>query len=242
MKTQYLSYLLLFLPVYGRSQTSGSHTVMFWAGYYNTIKLSQRWSVSSDAQLRTRDYFDKWYQYALRAGGNYAMGKKFTAGAGLAHFALAKYTGKEVHFYKEWRPFQELAFTLKNEKHTILQKVRIEERFLQQVNNSSATNYSFSLRARYRLEWQAPLIGKKVSYVIGDECMVNPLSLGSRYFLDQNRTFAGLNFKVSPHLTFQPQYMKAFQQKKTVLPLENQDVFRLNLIQSFNLHPDHASR
>lgn len=207
---------------------------MLWAGYYNTIRLNNKYSISTDIQFRTRNWAGKWAQQLIRSGINYKLNANTTATTGFAWFRHAQYSGEDIIFKNEWRPWQELSHGIKWNSVASTHRLRLEQRFIQQVVDGKKTNsYDYTTRLRYRFELQFPIKGRVVPALV-NEFMVNPGHMGSEQFLDQNRTFVGVNTKLSGATTLQLQYMKIFLWRVNNI-LEDQNVLRLNIVQQFNL-------
>ncbi|MEJ7671666.1 MAG: DUF2490 domain-containing protein [Chitinophagaceae bacterium] len=208
---------------------------MLWAGYYNTVRFNKNWSLVSDAQLRTRDWSEKWSQLLVRSGVSYTFNEHIAVTGGLAFFKNAQYAEKLLFLKNEWRPWQEFSYQVKLNKINFIQRVRTEQRFLQQVvNNKKSEHYEFTFRLRYRFDWQFPLKENNLKLLIGNEVLINPGFINTTHFFDQNRTFAGLQFKLFSNTSLQSQYLKIFQWRSNASVLEDQNVFRVNIYQQFN--------
>lgn len=208
---------------------------MIWAGYYNTLRFNKRVSLISDAQLRTRNWPAQWSQQLIRSGINYACNDKLSVTAGFAFFKNAQYAGKQLLFKNEWRPWQEISYQLKFRSAAFSQRLRTEQRFLQQVENGSKTNrYEYVFRLRYRFDLLFPL-DERLKLLLGNEVLVNPGYMKNNRFFDQNRTFAGINYKISPVTILQFQFLKIFQWNSSTSVLTDQNVFRVNINQQFTL-------
>ena len=190
----------------------------------------------NDVQVRTINWANDWLLYAGRSGISYNINKKITVTAGFALFRTAQNSGKKLFFKNEWRPWEEISYNLKlKNKITLFQRLRTEQRFLQQTaNNQKTGNYQYIFRIRYRFELQFPLKINTIKILAGNELFVNPGYLNNLLFFDQNRTFAGLNFKLSAHSVLQSQYIKIFQWRSTTSVLEDQNAIRVNFVQQFN--------
>lgn len=223
------------MPVTSTAQHTTTHTNILWAGYGSTIRFNKKWALVNDVQIRTKDWADKWLLYAVRAGLSYNINDHATVTAGLTLFEGAQYVGRDLFFRNEWRPWEELSYQLKLKKINLLQRLRTEQRFLQQViNNRKANIYQYIFRLRYRFEWQFPLTENTIKLMAGNEILINPGYLNNSLFFDQNRTFAGINFKLSATTNLQCQYIKIFQWRSTTSVLEDQNAFRVNVYQQFN--------
>lgn len=187
-------------------------------------------------QVRTKDWADKWVLYAIRTGLGYNINKHTTITAGIALFRSAQYQNNDLLFKNEWRPWEEISYEQKLKKTALLQRLRTEQRFVQQIVDNRKTNvYSYTFRLRYRFEWQFPIKKNAIKLVAGNEVLVNPGYLNSSLFFDQNRTFAGLNFKLSGNTNLQCQYTKIFLWRSTASILEDQNIIRINFYQQFNI-------
>jgi len=239
----HIVFVILFVPPALKAQKKTEHTNMFWAGYYNTIRFNKSWSVQSDAQLRTKDWMEKWSQFLIRTGLSYSFNDRIAVTGGFAFFKNAQYAGKQLLLKNEWRPWQEFSYQLSFNKINFIQRLRTEQRFLQQVENGNLSDhYEYIFRLRYKFEWQFSLPGSKLKLMIGNEVLVNPGYINNTRFFDQNRTFAGINFKMSPVTVLQFQYLKIFQWDSRANVLNDQNVFRLNINQQFSLQKNHYGK
>ena len=218
------------------AQHTATHANMLWFNYNNTVFINDKWSIASDAQLRTRDWTGRWSQFALRTGVAYKINKKFTATAGFAWFGNVRYFNGKPIVPNEWRPWQEVAYQLKGKKINFTQRLRTEQRFQQQVVNEKKTqDYQERFRLRYRFEFGFPVNKEKITASIGNEVMVNPGHISDSVFFDQNRSFFFMNFKLTPATIFQFQFIKLFQWQAANRILDDQNVFRFSIHQQFHL-------
>ncbi len=223
----------MIIPAVSHAQQRTVHTNMLWAGYYNTVRFNKNWSLVSDVQLRTRDWTEKWSQFFVRSGLSYTFNDHAAVTGGLAFIKNAQYLDKLLFFKNEWRSWQEFSYQVKLKKINFTQRLRTEQRFLQQiVNNNKTKNYDYIFRLRYRFDWQFPL-KENLKLLIGNEVMVNPAYINTIRFFDQNRTFAALQFKLLSNTSLQCQYLKIFQWRSNTSVLEDQNVFRINIHQQF---------
>jgi hypothetical protein len=232
--------VILLLPLTSKAQHKTTHTNMLWEGYYNTASFNKHWSLLSDVQIRTKDWTRQWSQLLVRSGVNYKISDHISLTAGFAFFKNAQYANKELLLKNEWRPWQELSYQVKSNKINFLQRLRTEQRFLQQVaDNHKTHNYQYIFRLRYRLEFQIPFQENKFVFLAGNEVLVNPGYLNNSLFFDQNRTFAGINLKLDRNTALQLQYVKILQWHSNTSVLDDQNVARINLLQQFNFRKRH---
>lgn len=223
------------IPFASKSQHKTEHTNMVWVGYYNTVSINKKWSLLSDAQIRTREWAQHWSQMLVRSGLSYKVNEHVSITGGFAFFKNAQYANKDLFLKNEYRPWQEFYYRLKLKKINLTQRLRTEERFQQQVINGQLTkNYQYIFRLRYRCEALFPLKSNKMAFLVANEIMVNPGYINKALFFDQNRTFAGLNVKLKENTALQFQYVKIFQRHSNTRIIENQDVLRVNLFQQLS--------
>jgi hypothetical protein len=232
---QQIVFAILFIPLASKAQHKTEHTNMLWTGYYNTVRFNKNWSLVSDAQLRTKDWTEKWSQLLIRSGLSYAFNDHIMVTVGFAFFKNAQYVEKQLFLKNEWRPWQEISYQVKLNKINLTQRIRTEQRFLQQlVNNILAKTYEYIFRFRYRFDLQIPLQETNLKLLLGNEVMVNPLYINTTRFFDQDRIFAALNYKLTNHTSLQLQYLKIFQWHSNTSVLDDANVFRLNIYQQFS--------
>ncbi len=231
---QHILFTFLLIPVVLNAQHKTVHANLLWAGYYNTVQINNHLSIVSDAQVRTRDWVNQWSQILVRSGLSYSFNNNFAITGGMAFFKNAQYLDKQLFFKNEWRPWQEFSYQIKYIKTNLTHRLRTEQRFLQQVLNNKLTGrYEYVFRLRYRLDWQLPL-NENLKFGLGNETLVNPCYFKNNGFFDQNRTFAGISFTVSPSTSLQVQYLKIFQWRSNLSELEDQNIIRLNANQKIN--------
>ena len=141
MKTK-LVFVLAILGLRGLSQESAKQIKninQVWAGYYNSIIINEKWSVNSDVQFRTKDWFDHNSQAIIRTGLVRKINEKINVTVGLAHF---RFYLTDVVTRGEWRPWEEISQTDKFKKLKIIQRLRIEQRFNQKTKNGEPINDS----------------------------------------------------------------------------------------------------
>jgi len=238
-----LNKIILFLnmALKGFSQNSSSeiiHDNMLWLGYYNTINFNDKWSLNSDAQFRTKNGVKNNSQALIRTGLSYKINNKIDITSGLAHFRFF-ITNERTR--GEWRPWQEIKLTSNFGSVNLINRFRVEQRYIEGVIDSQPSNkYNFNFRFRYRLDVKIPINkekeeGKNFYLLLGNEIMVNAgENINSNYF-DQDRLFVGLNYELNKKITLQFQYMHIWQQLATGNTLMNLDVIRFNLYHTLTI-------
>lgn len=128
-------------------------------------------------------------------------------------------------FRNEHRIFQQLLLENKIKKLTLINRTRLEERF---IENAGGT----AVRGRHLLRFAYPLDKRQQwSAVIYDEAFVNFNSppRGPQSGFDQNRAFAGLNRKLGKHANLEAGYMAQYVNRADPLPDRLNHIILLNL-------------
>ncbi|MBA2614141.1 MAG: DUF2490 domain-containing protein [Bacteroidetes bacterium] len=211
---------------------------MLWIGYYNAIHLNQKWSVNSDIQFRTKNWYNDYSQALIRSGLAFSINDKITVTAGIAHF---RYFITNEKTRGEWRPWQEIAVHDKLTTIKITHRFRLEERFSEQVKSNEPTNeYIFNYRFRYKLDLRFRLIklnenGKNLVALVGNELMINAGKNITYNYFDQNRAYVGVNLELNKKLTLQLQYMHIWQQLSSGNTFLRTEVIRFNFYHTLQL-------
>jgi len=215
-------WILLVVLLYAQfsvAQTKQTTTYQqVWLGYVNHIRLSSKWGIGIDAHIRTKDdFFNGFYQSAIRAGLTYYVTDLLRITAGYAYFNHYPDEGHKNIAQPEHRLFQQLQWQNGYGKVTAFQRLRLEERYRHNILNDStlANGFAFNYRIRYNYQIQVPLkkiFFDKLSVVAADEIMINfGKQIVNNYF-DQNRIFAGFAYQTRGTDQLQIGYMNLFQQ------------------------------
>lgn len=70
---KYIAGAFLLFPFQVMDQHGIQHIAMLWKEYYYSIKLSEKWFLSKDAQIRTSQWTNKWSQFLFRYGADYTF-------------------------------------------------------------------------------------------------------------------------------------------------------------------------
>ncbi|MEJ7912254.1 MAG: DUF2490 domain-containing protein [Chitinophagaceae bacterium] len=223
---QMVAVMLSFLPLLSDAQEK--RPPQFWLGYINNVQLKPHWQIISDLQVRTLNYTTNFSTRSIRTGLVYKRNERVSYAAGLAFFQQIYNGPTKVFFRNEWRPWQEFARVQKHRKVNLTGRIRSEQRLIQQVvDDKLSQSYRFVFRVMFRLEAQYPIVGDRLFLGAGHDLFVLPASLQKSGFLEQNRSYAGLNLKVSPAASIQAQYMMIFRRTNPILATGRTNVARL---------------
>lgn len=229
--------LLLVIGQQAFSQTKEFETEeQTWFGYFNQTRFTNNSGMWVDLHLRlTGNFVDQPGISIARAGYTYYVNDhvKLTA----AYAFATRYSTTGGPNVPEHRPWQQIQWVEKKNWFTMMQWIRLEERFRQKVSAGELIDdYSFNYRIRYNMAFTIPLKGKQVVaktpfLFANNEVMINfGKEIVNNYF-DQNRAFVGFGYQFTSQLNAQLGYMYVFQQ----LPAGN-EYLKINAIRLFVFH------
>jgi hypothetical protein len=190
----------IFLATSALAQENGEENWGAWYMYFGTNKVSDQWSIHTEAQFRFWEFTSNFNQLLLRTGANYHISPEAIATLGYGYIstdASFEELAGEINS-KEHRIFQQ--FILKNKvgKFAFEHRYRLEQRFID-FGDFTDTQH----RARYRLQLSYP-INEVVFINWYDEIFVN---LQDNVF-GQNRLYVALGFHISDNSSVQLGYLK----------------------------------
>lgn len=204
--------LLSILTTYSNAQSVENSGWLFLS---HTQKLSEKFDVLADAQLRTADQYTYWKNVLLRTALSYNLSKKHSIAVGYAYLGEGEKTdnGKEISV--EHRSYAQYQFNFKARKKEISFRGRFEQRFIKEDEK-----VMFSQRARIFASFQAPIFSNtdfsKGLYVkIQNELFLNVQHKDrvNNSILDQNRPYAAVGFRVNEKMDFELGYMRLLKRE-----------------------------
>lgn len=207
-----------------------------WFGYFNQTRFTDKSGMWLDLHLRfTGNYVDNVALSIARAGYTYYLSDQVKLTAAYAY--ATRYSTTAGPDVPEHRPWQQIQWTEKKNGFSLMQWVRLEERFRRRVSAGELTDdYNFNYRIRYNMAFTIPLKGKQVVaktpfIFANNEVMINFGKEIVYNHFDQNRAFVGLGYQFTSHLNAHLGYMYVFQQ----LASGNQ-YLHINAIRLFVFH------
>ena len=188
-----------------------------WFMYFGTHKLSEKYSLHYETQLRNYKIVSNFNQLLPRVGLNYHIDKNTSLTAGYAFIPTQNIfdLGWDEQIITENRIWEQ--FILKNviNRVKIRHRYRLEQRWIKKVdviqisNNTSLSEFSTSYknRARYMLSVKFPISKNEESPLfvsLYDEIFLN---ISDSPF-DQNRLFAALGYQINKQMNFQVGYLR----------------------------------
>ncbi len=195
-----LPLFLLFISMVSNAQQPGEDEWGAWYMYFGTNKVSEKFSIHTEAQARLYETTSNFNQLLLRTGLNYHIDPNAIATFGYGYIDTDNSFGEipgEVNSI-EHRIFEQ--FILKNKVWEFLfeHRYRLEQRFLD-FGDATDTQH----RARYRLQMTLPLTN---TFFLNfyDELFIN---LQDDLF-GQNRLYAAVGVNVTENSSVQLGYLR----------------------------------
>ena len=223
---------LLFTGLIATSQNTptakqiNQHT-QSWYSLNSTFRFSDHWGAVADFHSLNDGLIENNFLF-LRFGGVYWINGKQPVIAGVARLWKAPAEGLQT-WAIENRIYQQWSTATHPGKWSILQRVRTEQRWREQVINDQVTAKQFSFRVRYLASFEVAVFKnpKLPSLVVSDELLIQFGSSIVFNTFDQNRLFLGIRMNINPHLNMDTGYMNVFQQKSSGNQYDVGHVFRL---------------
>jgi hypothetical protein len=191
--------------------------VQSWFSFNSTYRFTDKWGLAADVHVRLDDFVTDNYFYFLRAGAMYWISGKYPVVLGYAHMWLAPPDGDST-WSNENRIYQQWASTQKLGKVSVLNRIRLEERWKDNiVNDEIVGSKLFTVRLRYLASFEFQLFKnpKIPSLVIADEIHIQFGESVIYNTFDQNRIFFGIKQKINKNLSFDIGYWNIWQQKSS---------------------------
>lgn len=195
-----MGLVFLFGCLAVKAQQPGEDKLGAWYMYFGTNKVSERFSIHTEAQFRFYETTSNFNQLLLRTGLNYHINPDAIATLGYGYISTDNtfYEFPDELDSKEHRVFEQ--FILKNKVWEFLfeHRYRLEQRFLD-FGDATDTQH----RARYRFQMTLPLTD---TFYLNfyDELFIN---LQDDLF-GQNRLYAAVGVNITENSSLQVGYMR----------------------------------
>lgn len=198
-------FFIIQVNLKGQENNLGS-----WLTYFGNQKISDRWNLQSDFQIRDYQIFNQRSQLLLRAGLGYNLKQNnHNLLIGYAYVATNGYDKDDILTSKkiENRFYQQYTYKNKIKSIALNHRFRLEERFFPN---------EFGLRGRYFIAAQKPInikcLNKNNFYLSGyNEIFID---LKATQF-DRNRLYGGLGYKINDFFRVETGYMIQSQKNIT---------------------------
>ncbi|WP_374951465.1 DUF2490 domain-containing protein [Mucilaginibacter sp.] len=230
IRSVFILFLLLSFAGVGYGQSVKN---VGWFFNSNTHKISNKFDLLTDVQLRSADRFAYLNTLLLRGALSYNITGKHSVAFGYAYKGDWEHENGERTYSPENRIYEQYLYDFKAGKVEINARFRLEQRF---VKEEGSTN--FSQRARAFISAQIPLVAdtgftKGVYTGIQNEIFLNVQhkdNVNNSTF-DQNRSFVSLGYRFNKLIDAEFGYMYWYQKEEDTNSKSN--VWQLMLTTKF---------
>jgi hypothetical protein len=242
-KIIFLLSLLLssFSHCYAQSTKSTTSREQVWVAYFNQTRISKNFGAWLDVQHRqTGEFLDRPFQFLFRPALTWFAKDNLRVNVGYAFINHFPPEGQETS-QPEHRAWQQVWFNHASPRFTMLQWLRLEQRFVRYIENDVLVEgYTRRNRIRYNIGLTVPLKGEKVVPGVPFVSISNELfmNLGKTVVyntFDQNRLFIGLGYQIADHVNVQAGYLNAYQQQPSGNQYVVSHVVRVALFHNLDL-------
>jgi len=245
LRLLFFSSALLLLTITGFSQTKNIIvSEQTWLAYFNQTRLTKKSGLWLDVHFRfTDDFAERMSQDIFRLGYVYYLHDNVRLAAGYAY--VTNFSGEDdVPNLNEHRPWQQIQWFDKRKHFSMMQYLRLEERYKQQlVNGEVSDEFQFNYRIRYNMAFTIPLksggVQPKTPFIfVSDEVMINfGKEIINNYF-DQNRFFIGFGYQFTKSLNAHLGYLNVFLERPSGTDFINTHAIRLFVFHNLDFRAD----
>ena len=208
-----------------------------WLTFLSDTRLSQRWGLHTDVQLR-RAKDDYQPQQLARIGVNYHVAKMLQLTAGYAYASSYFYNDyASASPRPEHRFYQQVLLREDSGRVHTQHRYRLEQRWVRRPGDAHATYLN---RMRYQLRLVVPIgsqgqLVARTAYVAGaDEIFMGFGASAGRNFFDQNRAYLALGYQFTRTTAMEVGYQHQMVQPAAGYALQYNHTLQLSL----SFHPD----
>lgn len=234
--------LFLVTALRAHAQTTptriNDHNAHTWLMYFSDARLTERWGVHTEAQLRRSEVLAGSQQEFLRAGLNYYAGPRLMLTGGYA-YALTHPYGEfpAASRFPEHRIYQQVLLRDALGRVQVSHRYRQEQRWLRRPGNDQ---FTYLNRTRYQLRLMLPLnstgqLQPNTPYLAAaNEVFMNFGRNVANNFFDQNRASLALGYQFSKATSLEVGYLHQLVQQGSGTVFEHNHTLQIGL----NFNPD----
>jgi hypothetical protein len=242
--TRVAGLLLGLLLVLRTSTAQAQQPFQIWFAYNQTGRLSDKWGYAFDANYRVREVLPAQASVtALRVGGFYQVNPRLRVTAGYAWFGTFAPDIDRIWLHEN-RLYQQAQWNFQPKGLALSHRIRLEERWRELLVDASdptdpITRKVFNFRARYMIQLTGPLTHRDakgaalLSWQAANEIMFQTSDYDNGLF-EQNRTLAGLVWRLSPTVDLATLYQFIVQRRQELGTTQDINSLRLTLFHSLD--------
>jgi hypothetical protein len=242
--------MLTLIMVSGATAQSDSLKIFtnnpLWLTYIGSHKISNKWSVFMDLQLRRDGIGASPMQYIFRPGLIFHINDNTSVSVGYAFIGTDVYGKLPARAaFPEHRTWQQLQFRSQHGRVELQNRLRIEQRWVnvpvRQIDGVYEPGDAvYTNRMRIQNKFSIPfkgktIVAKSLYFTVGDEVHINFGKNVRLNAFDQNRAFAGLGYAI-PHLgRVEAVYINQFVFRGNAKDVENNNTLWISWFANIDL-------
>lgn len=246
---KYILFLFLFItPILSHTQTKRQNTSNFnaWFMYFGNHKISSKWGLNLEMQLRRNDFISNPQQLLFRPGINYYISPSATATLGYAFIETYPYGAFPVKIaFPENRLWQQMQLKNQLGRFEVISRFRLEQRWLHLpvpsgdvfTPGDAVYQNRFRVLNRFSIPFKGKVIADKSFYFSAyDELFV---SFGKKVGLnvfDQNRIYLAFGYRFPKIGRLEIGYLSQILTKSDGLKVENNNTLQIGLSSNINFY------
>ncbi|TXK24837.1 DUF2490 domain-containing protein [Pontibacter qinzhouensis] len=208
-----------------------------WYMYFGDHRLSNKWGLHTEVQLRRHNIISDPQQLLIRTGINYGLTPNAMLTLGYGFIETYPYGGDPAaSVFPEHRVYQQLQFRNSLNRLVFTHRYRQEQRW---VKRPGQEDYTYFNRTRYFLKAVLPLAGPTVDpneffLAAYNEIFVNFGRNVQVNIFDQNRAYAALGYKLNNAASVELGYLNQIIQKPNGRVFEHNHTLQVSLFYNLN--------
>ncbi|WP_089321723.1 DUF2490 domain-containing protein [Pontibacter ummariensis] len=207
-----------------------------WYMYFGDHKLSEKWGLHTEVQLRRYNVLKDPQQLLLRTGVNYYINPDAFVTLGYGFIETSPYGDYPApDEFLEHRIYEQLQLKGSIGRIGLTHRYRLEQRW---VESPLTSDYTYLNRARYFLKATIPVVGPTLDvnepYLAAyEEIFIGFGNNIRQNIFDQNRAYLALGYKFSPAAAAEVGYLNQIVQKANGVVFERNHTLQVGL--TYNL-------
>jgi len=209
-----LSFFLLILCCLLHTKISAQtdHQTSGWIMFLNNTKLSQKWGVYMDMQLRSSDKVENVRNFLFRPGVTFYVNAKNELTLGyLLNETFTHLDSPDDSKLTEHRIWEQYVFKHNIHKVIVSHRFRVEQRFMEKQGNEDAFAQRFRYFARFIVPLQKGIqaFEKGVFLALQNEIFLNVQHKRevNNHLFDQNRAYLATGYRFSKNIDAEVGYL-----------------------------------
>lgn len=232
----FLSLAFVAAPAGAQTRLSDRNTIG-WFNIFGTYHLGKKITLNGEYQWRRDGLVKDWQQSLARGSVQYNFNKDVSAAVGYGYIITFPYGDYPAgpYSFPEHRIFEQLVWNDHRGRISLNHRLRLEQRFLGQIDQKAAEKevqrYNYLNRLRYQIRAQAPLskrtMGDNTWYAAAyDEIFIGFGPNVNQNIFDQNRIGLLLGYQLNKTFKLEAGYLNQTVQQGG--EIQGKEVYQYN--------------